>query len=173
MYDVIFYLHTVLTNNFSGSHVSIFRRKMRVKCLHCWALYHFEGIKMPISLKSQPAARTQQQYFQWIPLGVKYGISAVDSQMWFCIFSKVSQFSLEFVFPFCASFYVRYCEYSGVHGADSRAEAPSHAACSAVGTLRQPHRSLHTGRERSCHQVGAHRIVINAANSHLTAFIFA
>lgn len=101
-------------------------------------------------------------------------ISAVATQMWLCIFRKVSQFSPWIHIPlFCASSYVRYCEYSGVHRADSRAEAPSHAACSAVGTLCQPHRSLHTGRERSCHQVGAHRIVINAANSHLTAFICA
>lgn len=83
----------------------------------------------------------------------------------------MSQFLLEFIFLFCASLYVRYCEYSGVHGADSRAEAPSHAVCSAVGTLCQPHCSLHTSRERSCHQVGAHRIMINAANRHLTAFI--
>ena len=91
----------------------------------------------------------------------------------FVFLGNGSHFLLEFIFPFFASsLYVRYCEYSGVHRADSRAEAPSHAACSAVGTLCQPHRSLHTGRERSCHQVGAHRIMINAANSHLTAFIF-
>lgn len=86
---------------------------------------------------------------------------------------RASFFSWNSNAPFCALFYVRYCEYSGVHWADSRAEAPSHAACSAVGTLCQPHRSLHTGRERSCHQVGARWIVINATNSHLTAFIWA
>lgn len=88
-------------------------------------------------------------------------------------FGKVIHFLVEFSFFFCALLYVRYCEYSGVHWADSREEAPSHAACSAVGTLCQPHCCLHTGRERSCHQVGAHRIMINAANSHFTAFIFA
>lgn len=88
-------------------------------------------------------------------------------------FGKVIHFLVEFSFSFCALLYVRYCEYSGVHWADSREEAPSHAACSAVGTLCQPHCCLHTGRERSCHQVGAHRIMINAANSHFTAFIFA
>lgn len=54
--------------------------------------------------------------------------------------------------PCCLS--VRSCDYSGVHWPGSRAEEPSHAACSAAGTLCQPHCCLCTGRERSCHQVG-------------------
>lgn len=103
---------------------------------------------------------------------IKYPVYTVATHMLY-FESKPVSFSWNSYFSFCALLYVRYCEYSGVHRADSRAEAPSHAVCSAVGTLCQPHCSLHTGRERSCHQVGAHRIMINAANSHLTAYIFA
>lgn len=90
---------------------------------------------------------------------VYFSVSAAGQA---CFFVNVIHSLLKFS-P-CASPRVRYCEYSGVHRADSRGAAPSRAACSAVGTLRQPHRCLRTGRERSCHQVGAHRIMINATN---------